>query len=107
MNHTLPWDAVVLLTLIFITPLLCLFALASWGSAVLARRWKLIPPDRRSWFESGWVTRPAAGVLVVYASCFAYGTLIEADWVETTHTTIKVDQPVLGYDRFRIVQLSD
>src|SRR6185295_7144423 len=30
-----------------------------------------------------------------------------ADWVQTTRTEIKVAEPVLGYDRFRIVHLSD
>jgi predicted MPP superfamily phosphohydrolase len=107
MLHSLPFDAVLLLTLIFAVPLLSLLAVLSAISYRLARRWNLMPPDRRSWVERPWAFRPAAGILALYAVCFAYGTLIEADWVQTTKTEIKVSEPVLGYDRFRIVHLSD
>jgi hypothetical protein len=107
MPQSLPLDAVVLLTLIFAAPLLSLLAVASAVSYRLARRWKLMPPDKRSWVERPWAFRPAVGFLALYALCFMYGNLIEADWVQTTKTEIKVSQPVLGYDRFRIVHLSD
>lgn len=107
MIHSLPFDAVVWLTLIFAAPALCLFILISWGSSCLARKWKLCPPDKRGWIEHRWLVRPAGAILAVYLLCFAYGTLVEADWIQTTHTEIKVRQPVLGFDRFRIVQLSD
>ena len=107
MSQALPPDAVVLLTVIFAAPLLCSLAVASAISYRLARRWGLMPRDKILWVERPWAFRPAAAVLVVYAVCFAYGNQIEADWVQTTRTEIKVAEPVLGYDRFRIVHLSD
>lgn len=107
MSPTLPLDAVVLLTLIFSIPLLCLLAVASWLSYRLARRFNLLPRDKKVWIERRWVIGPVVAVLSLYGLCFAYGTLIEADWVQTTRTEIKVREPVLGYDRFRIVHLSD
>ena len=107
MSHALPPDAVVLLTLIFSVPLLCLLAVASWLSYRLARRFKLLPPDKKSWVERRWVIVPVLVILALYFLCFAYGTLIEAHWVQTTRTEIKVREPVLGYDRFRIVHLTD
>lgn len=107
MAESLPVDAVILLTLIFSVPLLCLVAVASWVSYRLARKFRLMPPDKRHWVERRWVIGPVAGILGLYAACFAYGTLIEADWVQTTRTEIKVKEPVLGYDRFRIVHLTD
>jgi predicted MPP superfamily phosphohydrolase len=107
MSEPLPADAVVLLTLIFATPLVALVALASGLSSRLARKWRLMPRDKRVWVERPWILRPAAAVVALYALCFAYGTLLEADWVQTTRTEIKVAQPVLGRDRFRIVHLSD
>jgi predicted MPP superfamily phosphohydrolase len=107
MSHTLPSDAIVLLTLIFATPLLAMLAVASALSYRLARKWGLMPQDKKSWVERPWVLRPALAVLALYGLCFAYGNQVEADWVQTTRTEIKVAEPVLGYDRFRIVQLSD
>lgn len=107
MSHALPLDAVVLLTLVFSVPLLCLLGVASWVSCRLARKFKRLPPDKKLWIERPWAIRPIVAVLAVYALCFAYGTLIEADWVQTTRTEINVREPVLGYDRFRIVHLSD
>jgi uncharacterized protein len=107
MSHPLPLDAVVLLTVIFSVPLLCLLGVASWLSCRLARKFRRLPPDKKLWIERPWVIRPIVAVLVLYAVCFAYGTLVEADWVQTTRTEIKVREPVLGYDRFRIVHLSD
>ncbi|HVR87316.1 MAG TPA: metallophosphoesterase [Planctomycetota bacterium] len=107
MAHSLPVDAIVLLTLIFALPLLSLLVLASWASYRLAKRWGLLPADKTALVERRWVVLPCLALVVLYALCFAYGTLIEADWVVTTRTEIKVTQPVLGHDRFRIVQLSD
>ena len=107
MSHTLPSDAIVLLTLIFATPLVALLAVVSAVSYRLARKWRLMPPDKIVWVERPWILRPAAAILALYALCFAYGTQIEAHWIQTTRTEIKVSQPVLGYDRFRIVHLSD
>lgn len=107
MAQQLPVDALVLLTLIFGLPLLCLLVLASWTSYRLAKRWGWMPRDKRMFVERRAVVLPAAAFAALYALCFAYGTLIEADWVQTTRTEIKVSEPVLGYDRFRIVQLSD
>src|SRR5262245_53591935 len=101
MSHTLPPDAVVLLTVIFSIPALALVGVASWLSCRLALKFKRLPPDKKLWIERPWVIRPIAGVLTLYALCFSYGTLLEADWVQTTRTEIKVREPVLGYDRFR------
>jgi predicted MPP superfamily phosphohydrolase len=107
MAQQLPVDALVLLTFIFGLPLLSLLVVASWASYRLAKRWGWMPRDKRMLAERRAVVLPAAAFVGLYALCFAYGTLIEADWVQTTHTEIKVTEPVLGYDRFRIVQLSD
>src|SRR5882672_6271732 len=107
MAHALPVDAVVLLTLIFALPLLSLVVLASWVSYRLAKRWGLMPRDKKVLAERRWVVFPCLAFVIVYLGCFAYGTLIEADWVVTTRTELKVAEPVLGHDRFRIVQLSD
>ena len=107
MFSTLPLDAVILLTLIFSVPLLCLAAVASCLSYRFARKFKLLPPDKKGWIERRWVIGPILAVLALYALCFAYGTLIEASWVQTTRTEINVREPVLGYDRFRIVHLTD
>jgi len=107
MSHTLPLDAVILLTVLFSVPLLCLLAVASWLSYRLARRFHLLPSDKKIWIERRGVIVPVTAVLALYGLCFAYGILIEADWVQTTRTEIKVREPVLGYDRFRIVHLSD
>src|SRR6185295_5289846 len=105
MSHSLPFDAVLLLTLIFGLPLFAGLALLSALSYRLARRWKRMPADKRAWVERRWILWPAAGFLAVYALCFAYGTLIESDWVVTTRTELPVSEPVLGYERFRIVHL--
>jgi predicted MPP superfamily phosphohydrolase len=107
MASTLPFDAIFLLTLIFTLPLLSALVLLSWVSCRLAKRWRLMPRDKKVLVERRWVLYPCLGFTVIYGLCFAYGTLIEASWVQTTHTEIKVKEPVLGHDRFRIVQLSD
>ena len=107
MSHTLPLDAIVLLTLIFSVPLLCLLGVASWLSYRLARKFKLLPPDKKGWIERRWVILSLTAVLALYGCCFAYAWFVEADWVQTTRTEIKVREPVLGQDRFRIVHLTD
>jgi uncharacterized protein len=107
MVESVPLDAIVLLTLIFATPLLAFLAVLSWISCRLARRWHLTPRDKRHWVERKWVILPAAGFLALYGLCFAYGCFIEADWVQTTHTEIRVADPVLGHSKFRIVHLTD
>ncbi|HZE97078.1 MAG TPA: metallophosphoesterase [Planctomycetota bacterium] len=107
MAHALPVDAVILLTLIFALPLLALLVIASWISCRLAKRWNLIPRDKKLLVERRWMILPAAAFATLFALCFAYGAFIEADWVQTTRTEIKVAEPVLGFDRFRIVHLSD
>lgn len=107
MASHLPFDAIVLLTLIFTLPLLSALVLLSWVSYRLAKRWNLMPRDKKVLVERRWVLFPCLAFTILYALCFAYGTLIEADWVQTTHTELKVKEPILGYDRFRIVHLSD
>lgn len=107
MSQTLPIDALILLTILFSVPLLCFVVAASWLSYRIARRFKLLPPDKKIWVERRGVIVPVGAVLAVYLLCFAYGVFIEAGWVQTTVTEIKVKEPVLGYERFRIVHLSD
>lgn len=107
MVEQVPLDAIVLLTLIFCTPLLAFLAVASWTSYRLARRWNLMPRDKKHWVERKGVILPAFGILALYGLCFAYGHLIEANWVQTTRTEINVADPVLGHSRFRIVHLTD
>jgi predicted MPP superfamily phosphohydrolase len=103
----IPPDAVLFLTLIFAAPLFALVILVTWAFCALAKSRGLMPRDRASWIEKKWVVAPAAGLLAAYFLCFAYGSLIEANWVQETHTEIRVPRPVLGFDRFRIVHLSD
>jgi predicted MPP superfamily phosphohydrolase len=73
----------------------------------LARSYGAAPDDRRSWLERRWVWIPCAAFLGTYLLCFLYALLVEAHWVARTETEIRVAQPVLGRDRFRIVHLSD
>jgi len=107
MVQSLPVDAVILLSLIFALPLVSLLVLVSWVFYRLAKHWGLMPRDKKVLAEKRWVVLPCLAFVAVFGLCFAYGTLIEADWVQTTRTEIKVAEPVLGHDRFRIVQLSD
>ena len=86
MGESVPVDAVILLTLILSTPLLAALAVASWISCRLARRWKFLPVDKKIWVERSWIIRPAASILALYGACYAYGTFIEAHWVQTTRT---------------------
>ncbi len=103
----LPLDAVLWLLAILLLFAFSLLVVLQWGFHAFARRRGLIPADRRSWVERRWVAWPAAGCLALYAGCFAYGSLVEARWVAATRVEIEVDRPVLGYERFRIVHLSD
>ena len=103
----LPVDAVLWLVLLISAFLFSLLIVLQWGFVLLARRRGLIPPDKVSWVERPWVIRAAAGCLALYAACFAYGSLLEVRWVGVRRVEIEVDRPVLGYDRFRIVHLSD
>jgi predicted MPP superfamily phosphohydrolase len=57
--------------------------------------------------EHRWVWIPSAAYLGIYLLCFLYALVIEAHWVARTETQIRVSQPVLGRDRYRIVHLSD
>lgn len=103
----IPLDAAVLLVFIITSPILAALVLVLWAVQKMGKRRGDIPLDKNSWVENRWVLRSAAGYLAVYAACLAYGALIEAHWIEVTRTDLKVDRPVLGYDRFRIVHLSD
>ncbi len=103
----LPVDAIAWLAVLLSLPLLSLLILLQWGFHVFARRQGLIPPDKGSWVERRWALWPAAGCLALYAACFAYGSWVEPRWIEVTRIEIEVDRPVLGYERFRIVHLSD
>jgi predicted MPP superfamily phosphohydrolase len=107
MAQYLPADALVLLTLIFGLPLLSLLVLASWASYRVAKRLGWMPRDKTMFVERRAVVLPCLAFVVLYGLCLAYGMLIEASWVGTTQTEIKVQEPILGYERFRIVQLSD
>ncbi len=107
MGEPVPVDAIILLTLILCTPLLALLTVASWISYRFARRWKLLPVDKKILVERPWIIWPATAILALYGLCFAYGALVEAHWVQTTRTEIKVSDPVLGHSRFRIVHLTD
>lgn len=102
-----PVDAAVLLALIFSTPVAALGVVLSWVVRLVGKRRGWIPRGSRSWVERRWVAWPAAGILGLYALCFAWGSLVEAHWVQVTRVELKANQPVLGYDRFRIVHLSD
>ncbi len=103
----IPLGAALLLALIVFLPALATFLVILGLVPRIARRRGLMPPDKRTWAESRWVFRPAAGLLVVYALCFAWGSLVEADWVQTTRTEIMTGRPVMGHEAFRIVHLSD
>lgn len=95
----LPVDALVLLSLILGTPVFAAMVLG-W---VLFRK---VLRRTLTRLERG-ALRAAFAVLAVYILAFAYGSLIEADWVDRTTMIIPVREPVLGKDRFRIVHLSD
>lgn len=97
----------ILLLLIIFAPCAALLVCLTRGVAAVLKRTGR--PVRRefAWTTRRWVWLPCAIFLAVYGSCLAYGAWIEADAVEVTHTEIPVDRPVLGYERFRIVHLSD
>jgi predicted MPP superfamily phosphohydrolase len=101
----LPWDAVVILVLISALPVASALILISFIVRRITRR--TVSGAATPWFERRWLVRSAAGLLALYAIALAYGSWVEPDWVELTRTEIPVRQPVLGQERFRIVQLSD
>jgi len=102
-----PIDAVLWIAFLLTLFLFSVLVLLYLGFLFVARARGLIPSDRKSWLERPWVIWPAAGWAALCAVCFAYGSLVEPRWVRVTRTEIEVDQPVLGYERFRIVHLSD
>lgn len=53
------------------------------------------------------LTISSSVVLSFYLGALAYGYFIEPEWVELTKTEIRVPRPVLGFQRFRLVHLSD
>lgn len=103
----MPVDALVLLFLILFLPMACAAVCLIWLWTKARRRLKLISPDRIAFVERTWVILPCAAFLAIYVLCFLWAWLVEAYWVEVTKTEIPVDRPVLGFDRFRIVHLSD
>lgn len=103
----IPFDATLLLALIFFTPMATALIVAAALLRKVGRKRGWAPPDQISWVERRPVLWGSVASLAIYIHCFLYGTLIEIDWVETTHTVIEIDRPPLGYDRFRIVHLSD
>jgi hypothetical protein len=103
----LPNDAVLILTLIILLPIASAILLFFAAVHAVARKRGHVPAGRRSWLERRWILRPVAGFLIIYLLCLAWAIWVEPQWVQVTTTEIKVDQPVLGYDRFRIVHLSD
>jgi hypothetical protein len=103
----LPIDAALILAVLLSLPLLSLLALVSTAAYALARRRGWMPKDRLHWADRAWVRGPAAVVLLAYAGALAWGAGVEVDRVELTRTELPAAQPVLGEERFRIVQLSD
>lgn len=102
-----PFDAVLWISFFLSLLVLCLWIVLHWGFFLVGRRRGLIPPDKRSWVERPWAIWPSAGYLALGALSIAYGSLVEPRWIEVTRTEIEVPRPVLGYDRFRILHLSD
>lgn len=102
-----PFDATLLLSLLICLPAVSALALLFWAVVKVEKKCGRLPPDFRGWMERKGVVLPAAAVLVLYALAAGYGYFIEAHWVEETHTEVRVDRPVLGYEKFRIVHLSD
>jgi predicted MPP superfamily phosphohydrolase len=109
MSHVspLPLDAAVLLLLILLIPAISALVLLSFLGLKVARRQGFLAPSTHLWIERRWVLGITGALLSVYAIAFAYGYFIEAQWVERTETEIRVREPVLGQDRFRIVQICD
>lgn len=103
----IPADATVLLSLIVLLPLVAFLLLLSFVVTLLAKKYGVVPRDRRVWLERRAVWMSAGGFLCVYLAAFLYGVFVEARWVATTETQLKVAQPVLGRERTRIVHLSD
>jgi predicted MPP superfamily phosphohydrolase len=100
-------DALILLFLIVLTPLLSGAVCLLWGWTRLRKRVGKLPISGTTWLEKKWIIVPSAACLGLYILCYLWGRLIEPTWVEVTHTEIKVKEPVLGHKRFRIIHLSD
>jgi hypothetical protein len=97
----------LLVSLLLAAPLLSLLLIASKLLRAFARRRRWIPPDRTGWSDRPWIFRPAVAFLALYALVLAWGAGVEPRWVQVTRTELPVERGVLGYDRFRIVHLSD
>lgn len=102
-----PYDATVLLCFLIGLPALSALALLAWALVKLEKRTGRMPADRRPWPERPWILWPAAATLALYALALLYAFAVETHWVEQTHTEIRADRPILGYEKFRIVHLSD
>lgn len=103
----LPVDAALILAVLLALPLLALLALLSSAAYALARRRGWMPADRRPWADRAPVRWASAAVLVLYAGALGWGAAVERDLVQLTRTELPSALPVLGEERFRIVQLSD
>ncbi len=97
----------LLLAILLAAPVLSLLAVLSRAFHVLARGQGWIRRDMKGWSDRAWIFRPALGVLAAYAAVLAWSAWVEPRWLEVTRTEIAVAGPVLGYDRFRVVHLSD
>jgi len=103
----IPLDAILWLILIAGFPFISGLVLLFWLFRRAGRWARPIPINWTSWVERKWLLRISIAVLAVYATALVYGYFIETQWVEVTKTELRVQHPVLGHDRFRIVQLSD
>jgi|ERR1043166_301990 predicted MPP superfamily phosphohydrolase len=100
-------DATALLILIFSLPICSSVFLTWFVLCRAARRFGFLVGSNRTWVERKWIIAPSASILGVYAISISYGYFIERQWIEVTKTEIGVNEAVLGYDRFRIIHLSD
>jgi len=103
----IPFDAILWVILIAGLPLFSGLVLLTGLARKAGGRLRLIPIAWTSWAARTWLRRSSAAVLATYAAALLYGYFIEPQWVEVTKTELRVKHPVLGRDRFRIVQLSD
>jgi predicted MPP superfamily phosphohydrolase len=102
-----PIDAVLLLFLIAAIPVASGLVVSAFLFRISARKlWKCsLSPE--SWIERKRLVRSSFTILALYALALFYGVFVERRWVELTKTEIRVREPLLGQDRFRIVHLSD
>jgi predicted MPP superfamily phosphohydrolase len=103
----MPFATALLLALLLLVPVLSITVILSRVFRTLARRHRWIPADRRGWSDRNWIFRTAVGLLAFYGLVVVWSAWVEPRWLEVTRTEIAVAAPVLGYDRFRIVHLSD